>query len=475
MKLKLLTFLLLLSSSFQLAAQEDEGAEVAVHMLANDKIADVNIDQTKFIESLKLVIDYCQKDLKDLPEKQQVGILIVVHKSGPVSYTCYSNPKLDQQLEDQILKDLKTFSIENTKLLDFPIFLAVNNTDGLKAFTDFVDPVEQKIIDYRDADLKTKVAMNKEYAINDVLPVLAAYEVIVDDQFAGLKNLGKLVNETDFNQTQDVAAILNANTNYWRAGLEMSAGNQLIPITKIFMLVSQGEFDYAKRYIEVIRMYSSPKNVTSAYLDELELRLNLFNSELEAEINKGIVLHDNGKYQEALDVYSNILADYPNSSWALYEQYFSKNFKDVAEKKTTLEDRTYWDIAKVEIYKHNPLYATDVRANNGREAYIIFRRQEIGGLFAKKENRTADLYKYAEIATDLGAYDFAAQLFWITAMYDSDKQEDALHHFLYCLDKMGETALKANFKGDFEKIFKKIDQQRESEMEKSPMYKMMKN
>ena len=53
----------------------------------------------------------------------------------------------------------------------------------------------------------------------------------------------------------------------------------------------------------------------------------------------------------------------------------------------------------------------DIRASNGQEAYLLFRRQEINNLFEKKENLLKDVFEYADIASDLGVHDFAAQLF----------------------------------------------------------------
>lgn len=476
MKLKIITFLLVLIIN-NIGFSQSSEPELTINLLANDKIADVNIDQEKFISSITLITDYCKNNLNNLPTSQKIGLLVIVHKIGNPTYKCYSNPKINTELQTKILTDLSLLKIENTKLVDFPIFISINskNNGKITDFEDYIDPIKQKLQEYENADIQTKLKLNKEFAIDEVLPVLNAYQVIVDDKFEGVKSFGKLMQKTNFNELQNIENLTSNNKNYWRATLEMEIGNQLIPITKIFALVSQGELDNAKNYIDIITMFSNPKTIPDHYLEEINYRLNLFNAQLNKEIEKGISEHDKGNYKSAIEHYSEILKKYPNSAWTLYEKYFSENTKNITENKLTKDDRKDWDLSKIEIYKHNPLYSMDVRANNGKEAYLLFRRQEIGSLFKNKEDKLNDIFKYAEIATDLGVFDFAAQLFWISATFDKENSEKAIHHYLYCLDKLGETEMKSNFKGNFEKIFKNIDEDKENEMKKSSIYKSMKN
>ncbi|MFN5983207.1 MAG: hypothetical protein ACK476_05575 [Fluviicola sp.] len=459
-----------------LALSQTKEPEIVINFLANDNIAEVNVEQENYISSIGAITEYFKNNLKDFPSTQKFGVLIITHKTGEPTYKCYSNPKIDATLETKILSEIKEIKLENTKLVDFPVFISINckNKKVSLDFEDFVDPSKQKLKDYENADFETKVRLNKEFAINEALPVLSAFLVIVDDKFVGVKSYGNLIQTTNFEAPQSCESLTSQNKNYWRAIMEMNIGNQVIPISKIFTLVSQGEFDHAKRYIEIIQLYSDPKSISNDYLKEMNYRLNLFEEELNTQIQKGITEHDKGNYDKAIEIYSSILSQYPNSSWTLYEKYYSENAKNIQDKKITPEDRKDWDIAKVEIYKHNPLYNIDVRASNGKEAYLFYRRQEINTLFKRKEDRLTDIYKYAEIAADLGQYDFAAQLFWICTTFDKENSKNALNHYLYCLDKLGETEVKSNFKGNFPKIFKKIDQERESAMKKNTLYKAMK-
>jgi hypothetical protein len=147
---------------------------------------------------------------------------------------------------------------------------------------------------------------------------------------------------------------------------------------------------------------------------------------------------------------------------------------NLMSKKEKEDDRATWDKAKLDIYKHNPIYGMDVRASNGKEAYLLFRRQEISGLFKESKNKAKDLFSYAEIASDLGVYDFAAHLFWITATFDSTRTKKGINHFLFCLDKLGEKKLKENFNENFVDIFANIEADKIKSMEKSSIYQSMK-
>lgn len=218
-------------------------------------------------------------------------------------------------------------------MVDFPLFISIN-TGKTSDFKDYIDPVKQKITEYKNADLATKLRLNKEYAINEVLPVLTAYEVNTEAKFEGVVNFGKLIEKTNFNEIQNIDELTSKNKNYWRAVMEMSAGNQLIPITKIFALVSQGELDYAKKYIEIIRIFTDPQTISNKYLEEINSRINLFNEDLYKKIQRGIEEHDEGEYQRAINIYNEILSVYPNSSWTLYEKYYSENTKKLPTKQS---------------------------------------------------------------------------------------------------------------------------------------------
>ena len=335
------------------------------------------------------------------------------------------------------------------------MLLLINSTfeEYGEDFKELVTPSQKRVQEYQNANLREMVVLNKDYA-TEVLGVLAAYQTKVSAEFVGVRNMGALLEKTDFKKEVNLAALTKENKDYWRAILEMNPGNQLLPVTNIFAQVSQGEFDYALKYIQIIRMFSDPKTIPDRYLEELLARLNLFNQKLNSRIEKGFVFHDGEKYQKAIAIYEEVLKDYPHSAWAKYELYFSENALAVSNKSMESSDRSDWDKAKIGIYKSNPLYNMDVRASNGKEGYLLFRRMSMSELFKDKDKRLEDLYDYANIALEFGIYDFAAQLYWLSVTFNKE-DNDALFRFLYSVEKLEVTNLKDNFKGDFKKNLRK--------------------
>lgn len=453
-----------------LSSQEE--LKMSIALLGNELIADVNVDQDPFVKGIGQVTELTGKQFKGMEESQKLAMLMVVHKSGKTDFEVHATPALPPEKEKAYLDALKRLSIPNTKLVDFPILLLVHADlkDLPNDFKNLELPADKADAAYVKAGLKEKMMLNKTYAVEQVLPVLSAYEIIVDKQFAGVKGLGTTIRQKDFKKTQDVSALTSHNSDYWRANMEMSVGNQLIPATKIAMLVSQGEFDHAMKYVEIIRLFAEPKSAAGAYLKEISRRLKEFNRALQTEINTGIAEHDKGNYERAMAIYKEILDQYPNSAAAKYELYYSQNALDLKNKTVTTSDRKLWDESKASIYHSNPLYPMDVRAGNGKEMYLLFRRQATQSLFKDDKTTLKDVYTYADIAMDLGVYDFAAQLFWLSATYDKD-QEGAITKFLYCLEKLGVKDIKENFKGDFEKAFAELEKKKQEDMENDPMYK----
>lgn len=473
MKYKILFCIIAFLVNSALFAQQKP--EMVVVFLANDKISDVNINEEKFLASFGNINDLVTSSFATIPNTQKIAILYTIHTKGKPTIEFHSNPKIDASKQASFLKAMEVIAMENTKLVDFPLLITLNsNLDQMpNDFLDFTPPTEKAEKEYQNATIKEKYELLKTYAAG-VLPILAAYEKDVEDKFAGVKGFGAMVAKTDFEKPQDIAALTSKNQDYWRATMEMAVGNQLIPITKIFILASQGQIDYAFKYIEILEMFSDPKMVSTSYLKELKSKIRTFEKELHAELEKGIIEHDKGNYEEAIVKYNSILASYPNSAWTKYELYYSQNALGLKNETIQADDRSDWDKAKIGIYKSNPLYNMDVRASNGKEAFLLFRRYSIAELFKDKKNTLEDVYKYADIAMDLEVYDFAAQLFWLSSTFDSNNKE-ALNRYLYCLEKLGVAKLKENFKGDFNKEFKRIEKEKEKEMKESQAYKALKS
>ena len=176
------------------------------------------------------------------------------------------------------------------------------------------------------------------------------YETNVDPKFEGVLDVGRILEKGEYFNND-----IEKKSSYWRAIMEMSVGNQLIPFTKICVHIVKGEFDKAKRLLYVIKFFSDESTLSAILHEEISTKINLLTEELSDAINAGIALHDKGKYKEAVSHYETLMKVFPNSAWLNYELYFSKTFdiKDIKE-----ADRE-WYKSKEIIYSCDPMYHMD--------------------------------------------------------------------------------------------------------------------
>ena len=452
-----------------------EKPELSIQLLTNELIMEANIDTDQLTPWLKQSIAKAEEIAAKESKPRDVAIMTTIHKSRQATIQVSARPKYSPEETQAYTKELQKITSPKSRYCDSSILFLLQANGGCKdtqmEFTPpIITPDEKTRQIFTSSSLEEKKALLQNWTKDQVIPILAHFTSSVDAKFEGVLAVGKILTPRDYSNKKNVADLTDSNSEYWRAVVEMSGGNQLIPACKIFMYVATGKFDIARKYLQVINLFSDRKNLAGHYLSELKWRLDDFFTVLNKEIQAGIALHDRKEYQLAIEHYKKILAAYPNSAWANYELYFSditlnQYKKDALDKK--------WDQYKQIVYSSDPLYTVNVRASTGKEAYLLFRRKLIEQLFKDKESIRQDVVKYADIALDLQEYGFAGQLYWlIFTSFEKDLYNDRnmLAHFLYCLDKLGDTFIKQNFKGDFTKEFKKIEEQRQTLMKESTFY-----
>jgi hypothetical protein len=459
-----------------LGVRAQDSAKYSLQLLAPEMIMTPNLDIDGFgdwFQGAKEALDPIFAGA-DQP-KRGVGVLVTFHAQGAVTIGVTAKPKLDEGQRQAILKGLQSVKPYNTKHYDFSMLLWVEvnggevlSLEGMEPELEF--PQEQKHAAYQAMDLKGKVLAFQQFAREELIPVAAYHEGIVDPKFAGVKAVGQLLEKGKYLGGK-VEAMTSENFDYWRATVEMQQGIQLIPFTKMAMLIAEGQFGWAERYFLLIKLFSDKSSLPALYREELEFLFDGFGTELQQQVNAGIALHDDGKYAEAIAHYQSLLQVCPKSAWVKYELYFSKDAQSV---KAGAEPGEGWAAAKQGVYACDPLYPMDAKASSGREGYLLSKRMQLGELFKKQGQLKQDLVAYADIAMTLGEYGYAAQLYWLFNLHfsKSDYQNrNIIAYFLYCLDKLGVDGMEENFEGNFEKEFKKIDDQRQKEMESNAMYK----
>jgi tetratricopeptide (TPR) repeat protein len=458
-----------------LQAQQDS-AKYSLQLLAPDLIAAPNIDAeglAGWFGDAQNVLEVRFSGGKQ-PERL-AAVMATFHQAGPPTVALAAKPALEAAVQQELLGKLQGLATYNTKMFDFTLVIWIQNHDteigdfaGLEPKINF--PAHLDGDAFGKLDLAGKANALQQLARTELIPLAAYYENKADAAFLGVRAMGEILKDGEYRNGK-IESATSRSFDYWRATVEMEQGNQLIPFSKMAMLMAEGQFGFAERYFLLIKLFSSKGSLPALYREELQGKFESYNASLTEEVNAGIALNDAGKYKEAIAHYKALLQIVPKSAWVKYELYYSEN---ALATQNGADPATGWAEAKTGIYAADPLYTMDVHASNGREGYLLFKRMSISELFQDKKTFKQDLVKYADISMILGEYGYAAQLYWLFSLhFDKEVTGDrnVIAYFLYCLHHLGVDGLASNFKGDFEKEFKKIDAKLKKDMESDPMYK----
>jgi hypothetical protein len=445
--------------------------ELQIQLLTPDQIAEVTLDIEPVLDWVKKVHDEIENNLINEEGDKEVLILITLHKDKEPSIDIGAKPAIEKSSIDALLAGISKHEAPRTKISDYSFAIIASLNNGCSEDIDYSPPLTlpkyKEYLKYKELDLQGKKNAFQTWMQDEVLPVILYYETTVDSVFKGVLNVGEILKQGKYNDSE-IDDLTYNNPDYWRAIMEMSQGNQLIPFTKVCMHIARGEFDKASRLLFAINLFSDKSTLPAIFHDEISAKLSLITEDLDLAINEGIALHDNGKYKEAVAHYENLLKIFPRSAWLNYELYYSKTAEMNLD-----ESDVEWNRAKEIIYSCDPMYYMDARARSGKEGYLLFRRREVNTLFQSEDSLKADFIRYADIALDLGNYGFAAQLYWLILNYFSEEDynnRNILAYYLYCLDKLGDKESIKNFQGDFLEEFENIEKERRKIMEESPVY-----
>ncbi len=463
----------LLITLFTSIASAKSKVEVEIELMTSDLIGEVILDKEPFYAYLKLLKADIEAAMANEKGNKDLAVVITIHSNKQATIIMGARPALKASNYSALEKKMATHVSPQTKFSEYSLMFRVTINEGCGCedrFTpDLVMPYTAKMINFNSLSLVDKQAEIQQWIKSDVLPLIVHYESNVDTVYLGVLAMGSELNNHAY-LGKEVKNLTDFNPNYWRATMEMSLGNQLIPFTKVCLLLANGQFDEANRLLYVINFFYDDKTLPAKFDREINDKLQSFFDQLGIEIQKGIALHDKGKYAEAMEHYDTLLKNFPNSAWLNYEMYFSRSAIS-GDLDVSGED---WKDAQKTIYACDPMYPINPQAKSGKEGYLLFRRREISDLFSSAESVRADIVTYADIALDLENYSFAGQIYWL--VFSHLKEEDfaernILAHYLYCLDKLGDTSNIENFDGDYQAEFAQIEAERIALMKNSEMYK----
>lgn len=459
-----------------IASSAKSKIEVEIELLTSDIIGEVVIDKTPFFDWVKVLKTDIESVMRKEKGDKDLVVIVTIHANKSASISMGSRPAIKETNFKTLEKVLNSHKSPRTKFNEYSFMFLVKINDGCGCENDFtpalVFPGDRRMNEFNALSLIEKKADIQTWMKNDVLPLLASYESNVDTLYLGVLNLGKSIQDQSYSR-KDVKDLTDFNPNYWRATMEMNVGNQLIPFTKICLLLANGEFDHANRLLYVVSFFYDEKTLPVLLDRELNAKLQSYFNALEEEIKVGIALHDQEKYSEAIAHYDDLLINFPNSAWLNYEKYFSTSALtgniDVSGNE--------WKEAQKTIYECDPMYPINAQAKSGKEGFLLFRRQEINELFTSAESVREDIIRYADIALDIENYAYAAQVYWLIYSH-LDKVDyggrNMFAHYLYCLDKLGDTVTIQNFKEDYTAEFEKIKAERNELMKESSIFKAFK-
>jgi len=474
----LLSVLLLLCQAAGARATAAGGDQAKVDsslkFIAHVESIHVNIDQQPLVDWVKPIFEVLDKRFQSETKPRTVVVEVTLHPDGPADVLVGARPALADADVRAIQKAADTSRSPHSRVVDatFRIEAKLNGGTPEKSgpFTPpLPSPGDRKLARFKPASTKEKLALIESWARNEAIPLLGEFARRRDRlEHQATRDFGKLLASIKRDGPIDVPALSEKNDFFWRAMIEAPSGDQLVPAAWVALCAANGQLDYARRIADAIEPFSAEGFGSSELLREFRWRVQLFDQDLEERIQKGIALNDDGHYDEAIKVYDSVLADDPASAWAHYELFQSKVAKSLKSKTPVALD---WPAARKAILQADPLYGSMASAESPDELYDLLLRREIQTLFSDEHNATRDIFRYADIARDLGQPGFAAMLYWNAKRSikpDAHENRNLTADALYCLEMLGVIEVKTKFPGDHAAEFKRLDAERAKRKKESP-------
>ena len=405
-----------------------------------------------------------------------VMILVTMPKGKPAFVEVSSRPQLNKETTDHLIRRLEALSRPpRSELTEYAYLITATVGKGcenpqLKFLPKVALPEEKVRAKFEAADLVGKIDLFQNWVIEDVIPVLAFYEDSLRSELKGVNAIGKILKTKAFND-KSAEELTIANPEYWRATMEIGSGNGLVILSKISIHIAKGEFDLAKRYLDVAQAFPEQNSMALNFYKQFGFRMEWLYDDVREQIRIGKKFQIEGDFESAALHFEAQLKNFPKSADFNFEKYYSRSLL-ISE-----HDPEYiiqlWKDCKAAVYACDPLYNMNVPAKNSKDLYLMSKRHEINLLFDNQVSISENILEYADIALDLEVYGFAAHMYWLIIgnKPDAFPERDILAHYLYCLEKLGDTENIRTFEEEYTRQkFKKIERERKQAMENSPIY-----
>jgi tetratricopeptide (TPR) repeat protein len=267
---------------------------------------------------------------------------------------------------------------------------------------------------------------------SEALQKYSQFMITVDAKFEGVVGFGKTLDAVEDWTKVDIAKLTYQSKQYWRAVLEMTPKDSSVLFAHAYLHAANGQAAWSDKYF-LIGSLTDGKNNLAEFDKYKGLRKEL-NKKMSEEIDKGVKLHDQGKFEEAINVYDQIIAEYPNCALAYYEKGLSymmmgKGGSDGKQKAMQMY---------AECRQRDPFFW---KAYQGDDKDVIQKLQvylkQVHPFVSGKQRNKEGFIMFAEGCATMELYCLAAHARWKLAMVDSDNLVEHMKKLLDLIEKCG--------------------------------------
>ena len=408
--------------------------------------------------------------------QHDVMVLIAMPKGKPTLIEISSRPVLNEERTSHLKRRIAALSRPpRSKLTEYAFLIEAQIGEGcqdaqLKFLPKIALPYEKVRSQFDAADLSTKIQLFQHWVQQDVIPVLAFYQDSVRCPHHAVQAIGSLLKNKSYQHISSNDLTIY-NDEYWTASAQIDPGDGLIILSKICMHVAKGEFDLAKRYLDIAQAFPEQNSMALSFYKQFNFRMQWLYDDIKAAVRVGKLMQIEGDFAGAAQYYQQLLDVLPQAAVVNFEYHYVQSLimsNDAPEAIIQL-----WKDCKTQVYACDPLYNMNAPARNSTEMYLMAKRHKVNLLFIKQTDVQKNILEYADIALDLKVYGFAAHLYWLILQNKPDdfKDRDILAHYLYCLEKLGDLAFMDRYQQSYSKVkSRKIEKERKKVMESSDVY-----
>jgi len=233
---------------------------------------------------------------------------------------------------------------------------------------------------------------------------------------------------------EDIPKITCENGSYWRAAMEKTPRDSSVLYANAYLCAAFGQIAYSDIYF-LLGSINVDDNTRKELDSFKELRDNLY-VKLSESILEGIKLHDDGKLEEAIEIYDKAIEKYPEFASFYYEKGLSCQVMGKGDPNSEWTKKAY------ELYQtcreKDPFF---VKAYQGSDPNIAVQQKVLLDKvipFYTGEKRDTDSYvAFAEGCEEIKLYTFAAHAQLKLSLIDPGNSDEHMDDFFRLIGNSG--------------------------------------